>query len=221
MLSHMKCLYVALAYKWTKIIVSSKSRLHSAENLIFVYGELNHKIMSLRNLALSLNPRRNNMGTFTPKYKGVPCLCPTICWHISVSVGAVTEIPGGDWCSDDSQLRAVSLGPTPYNKLFYKSKCQSLSCVCLFATPWTKAHQGPLSMEFSRQEYWSGCPFFSSPGDLPNPGVKPRSPLLQADSWLSEPPGKPLIESTHLHKNFFTLHSSNGATIYEHVCLHV
>ena len=108
---------------------------------------------------------------------------------------------------------AGSPGPTPYNKkLFYRSKCQSISCVCLFVTPWTKAHQGPLSMEFSRQEYWTGCPF-SSPGDLPNPGIKPRSPLLQADSLWSEPTGNPPIESTHMHKKVFTLHSSNGATI--------
>ena len=50
--------------------------------------------------------------------------------------------------------------------------------------------QAPLSMEFSRQEYWSGLPFFS-PGDLPNSGIKPRSPVLQGDSLPSEPPGKP------------------------------
>ena len=52
-------------------------------------------------------------------------------------------------------------------------------------TPWTVAHQASLSMGFSRQEYWSGLPF-SSPGDLPDPGIKPRSPALQADSSLSD-----------------------------------
>ena len=57
-------------------------------------------------------------------------------------------------------------------------------------TPCTVAHQAPLSLGFSRQECWSGLPFLS-PGDLPNPGVKPRSPALQAESLLSEPPGKP------------------------------
>ena len=60
----------------------------------------------------------------------------------------------------------------------------------LCATPWTVAHQAPLLMKFSRQEYWSGLPC-PSPGDLPNLGIKPRSPTLQADSSLSEPPGKP------------------------------
>ena len=71
-----------------------------------------------------------------------------------------------------------------------RKKVKSLSRVQLFATLWTVAHQAPLSTGFSRQEYWSGLPF-SSPGDFPNPGVKPRSPALQVDSLLSEPPGKP------------------------------
>ena len=68
--------------------------------------------------------------------------------------------------------------------------CYLLSRVRLFVTPWTVAHQAPLSMEFSRQEYWSGLPFLS-PGDLPNPGIRPWSPVLQGDSLPSEPPGKP------------------------------
>ena len=58
----------------------------------------------------------------------------------------------------------------------------------LFVTPWTIVHQAPPSMGFSRQEYWSGLPF-PSPGDLPNPGIKPRSPTLQADALTSELPG--------------------------------
>ena len=64
-----------------------------------------------------------------------------------------------------------------------------LSHVQLFATPWTVARQAPLSMGFSRQEYWSGLPW-PSPGDLPNPGIKPGSPALQADALSSEPPGR-------------------------------
>ena len=56
-------------------------------------------------------------------------------------------------------------------------KVKSLSCVLLFATPWTVAHQSPPSMGFSRQEYWSGLPF-PSPGDLPDPGIEPGSPAL-------------------------------------------
>ena len=73
------------------------------------------------------------------------------------------------------------------------SRVKSLSRVRLFATSWTAAYQAPPSMGFSRQEYWSRLPF-PCPGDLPNPGIKPRSPTLQADALLSEPPGK-LVES--------------------------
>ena len=73
-----------------------------------------------------------------------------------------------------------------------KVKVKSLTCVRLFATPWTVAYQAPLSMGFSRQEHWSGLPF-PSPGDLPDPGIEPGSPALQADALLSETPGKPQL----------------------------
>ena len=69
-------------------------------------------------------------------------------------------------------------------------KVKSLSRVRLFVTPWTVAYQAPPSMGFSRQEYWSGVPF-PSPGDLPDPGIEPRSPTLQANALTSDPPGKP------------------------------
>ena len=72
-----------------------------------------------------------------------------------------------------------------------KVKVKSLSCVRLFATPWTVAYQAPPSIGFSRKECWSGLPF-PSPGDLPNSGIEPGSPALQADALPSEPPGKPL-----------------------------
>ena len=70
-----------------------------------------------------------------------------------------------------------------------KVKVKSLSRVRLFATPWTVAYQAPPSMGFSRQEYWSGLPL-PSPGELPDPGIEPRSPAFQADVLTSEPPGK-------------------------------
>ena len=80
------------------------------------------------------------------------------------------------------------------------SHVKSLSHVRLFVTPWTVAHQAPPSMEFSRQEYWSGLPFPSS-GYLPNPGIEPGSPTLQTDAlpdvdiyfkrfYLKNPKGK-------------------------------
>ena len=72
-----------------------------------------------------------------------------------------------------------------------KVKVKSLSRVRLFATPWTAASQAPPSMGFPRQEYWSWLPF-PSPGDLPNSGIEPGSPALQADALPSKPPGKPV-----------------------------
>ena len=76
-------------------------------------------------------------------------------------------------------------------KLLKKVKVKSLIRVRLFATPWTVAYQAPPSMGFSRQECWSGVPL-PSPGDLPEPGIEPRSPALQADALPSGPPEKPL-----------------------------
>ena len=70
-------------------------------------------------------------------------------------------------------------------------KCSvSPSVVSNSVTPWTVARQAPLSLGFSRKEYWSGLPF-PSPGDLPHPGIEPGSPSLQVDSLPSEPSGKP------------------------------
>ena len=66
---------------------------------------------------------------------------------------------------------------------------QSLSHVQLFATPWTIAHQAPLFVGFSRQEYWSGLSF-PLPGDLPNPGINPMFPALAGRLFTTEPPCK-------------------------------
>ena len=66
-----------------------------------------------------------------------------------------------------------------------KVKVKSLSRVQLFVTPWTVAYQAPPSMGFSKQEHWSGLPF-PSPGDLPDPGIEPRSPALEADALTSD-----------------------------------
>ena len=72
-----------------------------------------------------------------------------------------------------------------------RRKVKSFNRVRLFATPWTVAHQAPPSLGVSRQEYWSGLPF-PSLGDLPDPGIDPRSPALQAVTLTSEPPWKPM-----------------------------
>ena len=94
---------------------------------------------------------------------------------------SIWTIRGGIW----------SILHTPFDPKV-KVKVKSLSRVRVFETQWTVAHQAPLSMGFSRQEYWSGLPF-PSPGDLPDPGIEPGSPALQADILTSEPPGRPLV----------------------------
>ena len=86
-----------------------------------------------------------------------------------------------------------------------KASKQSLRRVRLFVIPWTVVYQASLSMGFSRQEYWSGL-LFPSPGNLPDPGIKPRSSALQADALPSEPPGKPTIGSEYWFKIFFLMY---------------
>jgi len=98
----------------------------------------------------------------------------------------------------------------------WKWKCYSLSCVWLFTTLWTVARQAPLSMGFSRQEYWSGLPCPPA-GDLPNPGIEPGSPTLQANSLPSEPPGKLLSRYGKAKVNFRLVVSETGwvCTVYK------
>ena len=97
------------------------------------------------------------------------------------------------------------------NSFFINMQVCVLSCFSHFrlcATPWTVAHQAPLSVEFSRQESWSGLPFLS-PGDLPKPAIKPGSPPLQADSLPSELPGKPKMQvpNSQIQCTFHYIHS--------------
>ena len=83
-------------------------------------------------------------------------------------------------------------------------------------TLWPVARQAPLSMGFSRPEYWSGWPF-PSPGDLPNPGIEPMCPTLQADSLLSEPPGKPKntgVSSLSILQWIFLIQKSNRGLLH-------
>ena len=98
--------------------------------------------------------------------------------------GSCSLIQCAPWLYDESNNCQC------WKSAMVKVKVKLLSCVQLSATPWTVAYQASLSMGFSRQEYWSGLPF-PSPGDLPDLGIKPRSPALEADALTSEPPGKP------------------------------
>ena len=89
-----------------------------------------------------------------------------------------------------------------------ESKNVSLSHVQFFATPWTVACLAPLSIEFSREEYWSGLPFLS-PGHVPHPGTEPGSPAMQTDSLLSEPPRKIIYICIKNVQTTAQLHSSH------------
>ena len=99
-------------------------------------------------------------------------LCMEACSHLCVILSFQVPATGPFWSSESESESEVT---------------QSCPTLC---DPWTVAHQAPPSMGFSRQEYWSGLPF-PSPEDLPNPGIEPRSPTLQADALTSAPPGKP------------------------------
>ena len=90
-----------------------------------------------------------------------------------------------------------------------RSEVKSLSLVRLFATSQTAASQAPLSMEFSRQEYWNGLPF-PSPGDLPDSGIELRSPALQVDALPSKPSGKPKNRAVGCHSLFQEIFPTKG-----------
>jgi len=107
------------------------------------------------------------------------CLCVCVCVCVCVCL-----------CVSVCVLCYLMLSPNFPDPKIKKVKVKLLSRVQLFATPWTIAYQASPSLGFSRQEYWSGLPF-PSPGDLPNSGIKPGSPTLEADALTSEPPGKP------------------------------
>ena len=97
--------------------------------------------------------------------------------------GIKSPISTGSYKRQENSRKASASLTTLKSLTMWKLKL--LSCVQLFGTLWTVQ-----SMEFSRPAYWSGLPF-PSPGDLPNPGIEPRSPALQEDSLPAEPPGKP------------------------------
>ena len=103
-----------------------------------------------------------------------------------------------------------------------KWKCQSLSHVWFFATPQSVAYQASLSMEFSGQKYWNGLPC-PSLGNLPNPGIEPRYPTLQADSLLSELPGNPKntgMGSLSLLQYIFPTRGSNRSPLHHRQILY-
>ena len=93
---------------------------------------------------------------------------------------------------------------------------QLLSHVQLFATPWTVAHQAPLSTRFSRQEYWGGLPF-PSPGDLPDPRIRPKSPALHVGSLSLSHQGSPLKFINHINMDNREKYQVNYGKLYDHL----
>ena len=112
-------------------------------------------------------------------------------FSITQHVHAFTSMQIGEQMSLTHQGKGWLL-PISLSHLL-RSSCYSVAQLCLTRCNSMDhiACQAPLSMGFSRQEYWSGLPF-PSPGDLPNPGIKPRSPALAGGFFTTEPPGKPI-----------------------------
>ena len=107
---------------------------------------------------------------------------------------------GGAW---QAPVRGVTKNRTQLSHEHFGKKESEVTQSCLtLCDPWTVVGQAPLSMGYPRQEYWSGFPFPSA-GELPDPGIKPGSPALQADSLPSELPGNPFC---FLNMNTLTLH---------------
>ena len=129
--------------------------------------------------------RVQSLGWKDPLEEEMPTHSSIPAWKIPLA-----EEPGRLYSKGSKRVRhnwtCMTMKKSKVTSIFWFSSVQSLSRVRLFATPWTVACQAPLSMGFSRQEYWSGLAF-PSPGDLPDPGIGSGSPALQADSLLSEP----------------------------------
>ena len=130
-------------------------------------------------------------------------LLPAFLWPFSYLILTPSSVRKAPWRARWNQITPVlsGLAASHYSSAFLEGEIkytvvlcayQSFGHVRLFVTPWTVAHQAPLSMGFLRQNYWSGWPF-PSPGNLPNPGTEPGSSAFQADSSPSWPPGNPQL----------------------------
>ena len=143
-------------------------------------NQIVNQVQEAQRVPSRINPRINTLAAAAKSLQ----LCLTLCDPIDGS-------PLGSSVPGILQARILEWVAISFSNAWnWTVKVKSLSRVWLFATPWTVAYQAPLSMGFSRQEYWSGLPF-PSPGDLSHPGIKPRSPALRADSLPAEPLGKP------------------------------
>ena len=123
------------------------------------------------------------------KREKLHCTCPILCENYQLR--NVHPLPHGAGRGKLERCQSVFMENLPSCKPD-KWDSVSFSHVRHFVAPWTTACLAPLSVGFSRQEYWIGLPF-APPGDLPDRGIKPGSPGLKAESFPSEPPGKPIV----------------------------
>ena len=161
-------------------------KIHGQGNLLtFVINTPSHPIL----VGISRQCRPTTMG-------GIPhsLLQCDFVWKALAMLSALKLLQNSGW--------GISAGPHSSTSMLLTSLCawvlSHFSSIQLSGAPWTIAWQAPLSMRFSRQEYWSGLPF-PSPRDLPHSGIKPvslMSPALAGGFFTTEPPGKPLHHFT-------------------------
>ena len=141
------------------------------------------------------SPSENINDCLRSKFRGVKLRLTRLSTHTCLTpkcMLVLLELPSGHLGMKTKQISKLDVHFILCVCVCARARAHTLSHfshVRLFVTPCTVAHRAPLSMEFSRQEYWSGLPF-PSPGDLPDPWIEPGSPALQAGSLPSEPPRK-------------------------------
>ena len=138
-----------------------------------------------------LHPAEWQSRACMPGIKVTDTVSPTA--HQGLSFWPSCHLPHRQLCAHAHAHSRVYGAPEYMHRHGPCVRAKLLSRVSLFATLWTVAHQAPLSTGFPRQQYWSGLPR-PSPGDLTDSGIEPVPPALQADSLLSEPPGKPELD---------------------------
>ena len=167
-------------WKWSRSVVSDSSRPHGLQPTRLLHSwDFPGKSTGVGCHCLLRNCHEFFVSYEVP-YTGTSYM-PSHHWH---HLSYVT------WVIAFQKLLIVTCEWITHWRVVVFVVARSLRCLWFFATPWTVPHQAPPSMGFSRQEYWSGLPW-PSPGDLPNSGIEPWSPALQADALPFEPPGKP------------------------------
>ena len=188
-------------FKLLHCVFFQHTHINSQRTLTGCLTNLTYFFDSIRSHRMRAQSHKTSLLQMTHPIPGCylsfwPCVCMCMLshvplfatlWTVAHQAPLSTEFPRQEYWSGLPF-------PPPFriqgsNQVSCISKSREVLVMSLSVTPWT-AHQVPLSMEFPRQEYWSGLPF-PSPGDLPNPGIEPRSPALQTDALPSEPPGKP------------------------------